>query len=732
MNKKCIGYFVGIIIVSVLMNYAAVAQSPGSVASDVLNVLPFPKEVILTGGDFVFPDHIAISLDKVSVENRFAADELVLCLQRFGIAGTISNKGSGTGILLRSIRLTNKTNKQGYELHIGKENIEIRYTSEVSLFYGIQTLKQLIQKRNNDVYIPICEIKDWPDTEIRAVHYDTKHHQDTREYVEKFIRDLAAYKINMLVWEWEDKFEYPSHPEIAAPGAFTMKEMQEITLYAKKYHIQIVPLVQGLGHASFILKWPQFANLREIAASNFEFCPLKDGTYNLLLDLWKDAMEATPGSKYIHIGSDETYELGMCSNCKKKESEIGQSGLYHLFISRAAGSLEPFHRKVMAWERPMGWTRGGSEKLKVIPYKGLVLTESYEYETPGLDYAKEAKKKGFEIFAYDPNPGIEHLFLPYYFRLDDNNKTVKGCFETSVEFLQDNLGKGVFDGVIKTSWDDSGLPMQVWMLGFATTAAYSWNVASPAPEIFFKTFFHNYFGGNVTDMNELFMLLNEGAYFYMSSFERNVWHHGNIGKTHIPDLPRGDAVEYDPYWNIEYKDQISKAKEMIIKMERAEQICKSNLSKSLSNSYDIEVFLSIAQLIKHTGLTYNDLSNLENAIGEANKQRFISHDSTLYNLKKAENIVSNSLQRRKSTYDNLVDTWNKTRLPKGMSTENKKYFFRQDRTRHFANRTPDMSYLVIDETDLNLENYLSNLREFIGKYQKTYMESPNESVLDPW
>ena len=57
----------------------------------------------------------------------------------------------------------------------------------------------------------------------------------------------------MLVWEWEDKFAYPSNPEIGAPGAFTMKEMQEFTSYAKQYHIQIVPLVQGLGHVSFIL-----------------------------------------------------------------------------------------------------------------------------------------------------------------------------------------------------------------------------------------------------------------------------------------------------------------------------------------------------------------------------------------------------------------------------------------------------------------------------------------------
>ena len=732
MNKKRFGYITRIIIAFFLMNPYAIAQKLGSVASDAINLLPSPKKINLTGSDFILSGHVAIFLEKINSESSFAADELVACLKRFGISGTVSNKKSGKGILLRSASLTNKTSRQGYELNVRRENIEIRYTSEAGLFYGVQTLKQLIQKRDNGVYVPRCEIIDWPDTEIRAVHYDTKHHQDTRVYVEQFIRDLASYKINMLVWEWEDKFEYPSHPEIGAPGAFTMKEMQEMTFYAKKYHIQIVPLVQGLGHASFILKWPQYASLREIPASNFEFCPLKDSSYKLLNDLWKDAMEATPSAEYIHIGSDETYELGMCENCKKKQHEIGQSGLYHLFISKAAAGLEKSHRKVMVWERPMGWTKGDDKRFKVNPYPGLVLTESYEYETPDLHFAKEAKKNGFMVFAYDPNPGIEHLFLPYYYRLDDNNNVVKGCFESSVEFLQANMGKGVFDGVIKTSWDDSGLPMQAWMLGFVTTASYSWNVSSPSPGIFINSFFRNYFGKNVKDMEELYKLLNDGAYFYMSTFERNVWHHGNIGKTHLPDLPRGDAVEYDPYWNIEYKDQISKAKEMIIKMERAEEICRLNLSKQLNNSYDIEVFLSIARLVKHTALVYNNLSDLESAIAEANEQRFISHDSTMYNLKKAENIISNSLERRKRTYDDLVYTWNKTRLPKGMSTTNKKYFFRQDRARHFANRTPDMSYLVIDEMDLNLEDYLSKLKDFIGKYQKVYMESPNESVLDPW
>src|SRR5690606_528585 len=146
------------------------------------------------------------------------------------------------------------------------------------------------------------------------------------------------------------------------------------------------------------------------------FCPLKEGSYRLLFDLWDDALKATPGSEYIHIGSDETYELGECADCRKKAAEIGQNGLYDLFTAKAAKYLQSKGRKVMIWERPMGWTIGKHATHKVMPQKGIVLTESYDYETPDLKYAKQAKALDFPVFAYDPNPGVEPLFLPYFFR----------------------------------------------------------------------------------------------------------------------------------------------------------------------------------------------------------------------------------------------------------------------------------------------------------------------------
>jgi hexosaminidase len=721
-TKHLIYLTIYVLLVFSATSNCKVHAQPGELTKQGISLLPYPKEAKLSGNNFNLGKEINIVLDKNATEkDRFAANELIKYLTSvIGINAKLSRSSSKGSIVLSRKSVDKKSGNEGYSLIANQNGVTIHASAEPGLFYGVQTLMQLIQKKGTEAYVPGITIKDWPDTKVRAVHYDTKHHQDKRGYVESMIRDLAAYKINMLVWEWEDKFEYPSHPEIGAPGALSMKEMQDLTRYAQQYHIQIVPLVQGLGHVSFILKWPRFAHLREIPASNFEFCPLKDGSYDLLADLWKDAMEATPGSKYIHIGSDETYELGACPACKKKEEEIGKSGLYHLFIDKSAKRIESSGREIMTWEAPMGWAKGrlqvyhaGMKQEKpVVPHKGIILTESYDYETPDLKYVKEAKALGYPVYAYDPNPGIEQLFLPYFFSKDGKGEKTKGSLENSYHFLQETMGKGVFDGVIRTSWDDSGLPMQAWMLSFATTAAFSWNAAAPSLPDFTSTFYKNRYGNQSTDIDSLYYLLNEGAYFFMESFERRVWAWGEIGKTHIPDLPRGDALEYDPFWNTRYADRLKSSSEMLQKMNKAIEICDENLKNQSKNEQDILVFKTLANLVKHTALTYQDLSKLENTIRTAHQARFTDLPEAYRNLQLAEDIVNAQLQRRQKVFDEVNEVWGKTMLPKGMSTDSKKYFFEQDRTRHFANRTADMTYLIVDEQQLGLEDYLVKLKEY--------------------
>lgn len=686
-------------------------ESQSTLAAKGFALIPYPKHIDLRGDAFTPGSNLAIIPDKdASPGDRFAAHELLTSVARdWNTSCRIGGDSAGTTIILTRKNTPPALEPEGYALTVENRRITIRASSEAGLFYGIQTLLQLGRKDSGR--IPGLSITDAPDVPIRAAHYDTKHHQDTREFVEQFIRELAAYKYNMLIWEWEDKFEYPSHPEIGAPGAFTMREMQDLTRYARQYHIQIVPLVQGLGHAGFILKWPQFAGLRELPASNFEFCPLKQGSYRLLSDLWHDAVKATPGSQYIHIGSDETFELGQCPQCRKAEQTMGRTGLYNLFVDQAAQSIANTGRRVMVWDPP---------NTPVFPQKGLVLTESYDNETPDLQYARKARSQGFQVFAYDPNPGIEMLFLPYFFSKNGEGDTLQGCLENSYAFLRATMGKDVFNGVTRTSWDDSGLPMQSWMLCFAITAAYSWNASGPSLAEFTSTYFTNRYGNKAVGIDSLYHLLNEGAYFYMESFERRVWAWGEIGKTHLPDLPRGDALEYDPYWNTQYAGRVAAAKQFLKKMDRALAICRENLALPIDHRYDIEVFMTLASLVRESASTYLDLSRLETTIKQAHEQRFVDIGECYRSLQKAQRIVRENIAARDSIFNEVVAVWEKTRLPKGLSTPAKKYFFEQERTRHFANRVPDMSYLVYDEQKLDLSAYLTRLEEYTRAFHKRF------------
>src|SRR5690606_8406812 len=111
------------------------------------------------------------------------------------------------------------------------------------------------------------------------------------------------------------------------------------------------------------------------------------------------------------------------------------------------------------------------------------------------------------------------------------------------------------------------------------------------------------------------------------------------------------------------------------------------------------------------------LSELERTITQAHKNAFSNRKATLESLVKAEQLIEGSLARRKLIYEDLVKVWERTRLPKGMSTPTKQYFFKMDRARHFANRTPDMSYLIYDEQLLDMEGYLEKLRAYRKSFQ---------------
>jgi N-acetyl-beta-hexosaminidase len=432
-----------------------------------IDLIPEPQQIIIEEGVFRPGAALVIALpNQADEQDRFAADELAAALKREqGIEATVITQASAGEPTIHLKRREGADLKpEGYRLTVRPTGITLEGNDAAGLFWGTQSILQAFQKGSE---IPCMTVQDWPDICYRAIHYDTKHHQGTYEYVEEFIRTLARYKVNMLVWEWEDKFAYERHPEIGAPGAFTKSEMQNLTAFARQYHVQIVPLVQGLGHVSYILKHEQHAHLREIPDSAWEFCPLNDGSYDLLFDLWDEAMEATPGSELLHIGSDETYELGQgeACGCKQKTEEIGKNGLMHIFIHKCVAHVESRGRRAMSWG---GAYKPGAEHQ---PPKKMIFVDSSDVE-----YLKESQEAGYGVFIYARNPGIEPLFLSYLpwtqhsMWRPDTRRVREGSFWDTAESIA-NAGKAnAVLGSITTSWDDSGLHNQAWMPRFICAA----------------------------------------------------------------------------------------------------------------------------------------------------------------------------------------------------------------------------------------------------------------------
>jgi len=220
-----------------------------------VSLIPYPQQVQLEGADFVFPREVTVTLDKSATDaDRFAAQDLIERLKSdHAIAARLGAPSASPSILLTRAGAPKTLRDHGYEFAADRNRVTVAANSDSGFFYGTRTLLQVIRQCGSGPCIPGMKISDWPDIPNRAVHYDTKHHQDKAEYVRESIRTIADYKINTLIWEWEDKLAYRKHPEIGAPGAFTIEEMQAFTRYARQYHVQIVPLPPATMAALFLM-----------------------------------------------------------------------------------------------------------------------------------------------------------------------------------------------------------------------------------------------------------------------------------------------------------------------------------------------------------------------------------------------------------------------------------------------------------------------------------------------
>ncbi|MCX7918034.1 MAG: beta-N-acetylhexosaminidase [bacterium] len=199
--------------------------------------------------------------------------------------------------------LTLPDNNEAYCLSVDADNVFITANTDTGIFYGLTSLLQLVKVTDQGIYLKGAEIIDYPALEFRGIHCLSG--KDAGDEIAKAVRTLMArYKINTLIWQVEYLL-WDSHPEIAsAQYGMTKSDAQKVVDTAKKYHIELIPLIPSLGHTEWIFTNSQHLDLAEDPDKPYAYCVTNPETYTFIFSIFQEALEFFK-PRYFHIGHDE-------------------------------------------------------------------------------------------------------------------------------------------------------------------------------------------------------------------------------------------------------------------------------------------------------------------------------------------------------------------------------------------------------------------------------------------
>ena len=491
---------------------------------------------------------------------------------------------------------------EGYTLDISKKKVSITGKDEAGLLYAFMTLNQLLEDaREQDVALPVCSIEDYPLLSYRAIHLDVKHHLEKRDYYFQLLDKLASYKVNAIIAEMEDKLAYERRPGIGSEDALTIEEWAALSEYAMARNIEMSPLIQGLGHASFILKHDQYKYLRDDPNSDWAFNPLDPATYELQFDLYLDAMEATPYGRYLHIGGDEVHTTGRGSGKTELELQLtwlnkvcafaAEHGRTPIFwddmpIKYAGVYRTMFNPDLTKDEVNEAWDKNEGKLLAFLdqfPRNCIYMRWNYFYplaegNLKAMDWFLE---NGMQVMGATAGQ-TRWVLMP---QLESNMDNIRSFALTSIE-------KGL-DGLLLTLWDDDSPHFELYNRGIVFFAEYTWTGEKRSREEVKSAYRHREFSSALADTEFAFAddlempvifwrdgLLKSKLRNRLTKLEDPV----NEAVIDLPDLDNKGE------WSVQYADRLEKAS---VAMDNYESIAtRINEMKSIAsrNIYTLDVY----------------------------------------------------------------------------------------------------------------------------------------------
>jgi hexosaminidase len=439
-------------------------------ADDDPHLIPKPREI--SGGSFVpFSRNVVID-GAANDDDRFTARDLADALRDRGLKAII---GPGSGfrvILLRAdspaakhaleahnLRFADEMKAEGYVLIVSKDGAHVIGASGAGLFYGAQTLKQLIRTDGALPQVRTAVIRDWPAMKYRGFQDDlSRGPVPTLDFQKKQLRTLAAFKINVFSPYYEHTFEYKSSPLSAPPlGAMTREDARELVAYARRYHMDVIPEQEAFGHLHHVLKYDLYSGSGE--TDHGHVLAPGDPASLPLIKSWFAELDSIFPSNFVHLGADETFELGL-GRTRDRVAKDGLATVYLDFLKQIEAALRPSGKKFLFWGDIAG---NAPDLVKTLPRDMVAVAWNYWSFDKFDDALKPFIDAGLETWVA---PGVNGWNRVY----PDNDIALRNI----QGFIRDGQRLGS-TGVINTSWDDDGEVIfnQVWYgLLFGATASW--------------------------------------------------------------------------------------------------------------------------------------------------------------------------------------------------------------------------------------------------------------------
>ena len=433
-----------------------------------INIIPKPLSMKLGEGQFQITELTKIESDPELIEIASYFKDLLLLPT--GLDLKLNNlktdlNGSNAIYLTLDRKLTTLT-EEGYSLIVKNERIVLSAPNPVGIFYGIQTLRQLLPKEIEkkvvseiEWFVPSIEIIDYPRFTWRGYMLDEGRHFLGKDVVKRILNLMALFKMNVFHWHltedqgWRIEIEkYPLLTEVGSKrdktqiggfiskqmdntpheGFYTQEEIREIISYADKLFIKIVPEIDIPGHSKAALAaYPEFSCIggpfevsTRFGIKKDVYCVGKESTFEFLSNILDEIILLFP-SEIIHIGGDEVPKKRWekCPECQeriKSEKLKNEKELQIYFTERINKYLSSHGRRLMGWNQILSnkstkdmivqfWKFGKKKVPKHLMIGGNVVFSEFGYAYLDYSYKFTSLRRAY---LYEPIP--KKLKADYY------------------------------------------------------------------------------------------------------------------------------------------------------------------------------------------------------------------------------------------------------------------------------------------------------------------------------